>query len=99
MTAGTLTGADLEKALAEVTDRGWSHDSAKGAISKTFTFADFSEAFGWMTRIAMVAEQMNHHPEWSNVYKSVDVTLTTHDVDGLSTLDIAMASKMDRFAD
>jgi 4a-hydroxytetrahydrobiopterin dehydratase len=99
MTAGTLTGADLAKALAEVTDRGWSHDSAKGAISKTFTFADFSEAFGWMTRIAMVAEQMNHHPEWSNVYKSVDVTLTTHDVDGLSTLDIAMASKMDRFAD
>jgi 4a-hydroxytetrahydrobiopterin dehydratase len=99
MTAGTLTGADLAKALAEVTDRGWSHDSAKGAISKTFTFVDFSEAFGWMTRIAMVAEQMNHHPEWSNVYKSVDVTLTTHDVDGLSTLDIAMASKMDRFAD
>ncbi|MEX3017056.1 4a-hydroxytetrahydrobiopterin dehydratase [Gymnodinialimonas hymeniacidonis] len=98
MTAETLQGADRDAALAEVTDRGWTHDPDRDAISKTFTFTDFSDAFGWMTRAAMVAEQMNHHPEWSNVYKTVEVTLTTHDVGGLSTLDIAMASKMDRLA-
>ncbi|MEJ6391060.1 4a-hydroxytetrahydrobiopterin dehydratase [Gymnodinialimonas ulvae] len=98
MTAENLQGTDRDAALAEVTARGWSHDDSRDAITKTFTFTDFSEAFGWMTRVAMVAEQMNHHPEWSNVYKTVDVTLTTHDVDGISTLDIAMASKMDRLA-
>ncbi len=98
MTAENLQGADRDAALAEVTGRGWSHDTARDAISKTFSFTDFSEAFGWMTRVAMVAEQINHHPEWSNVYKTVEVTLTTHDVGGLSTLDIAMASKMDRMA-
>jgi 4a-hydroxytetrahydrobiopterin dehydratase len=61
-------------------------------------FSDFNEACGWMARVALVAEHMNHHPEWSNVYKTVEVTLTTHDVGGLSNLDVAMASKMDRMA-
>jgi pterin-4a-carbinolamine dehydratase len=57
---------------------------------RRFVFSDFNEAFGWMTRIAMVAEHMNHHPEWFNVYKTVEVTLTTHDVGGLSNLDVAL---------
>ncbi|MCR9110595.1 4a-hydroxytetrahydrobiopterin dehydratase [Marivita sp. XM-24bin2] len=74
---------------------GWSLDEERDAISKTFKFKDFVEAFGWMTRAAMWAEKWNHHPEWSNVYNSVEVTLTTHDVDGLSALDAKLARKLD----
>ena len=65
---------------------------------KTYTFANFIDAFGWMTRAAIVAEKMNHHPEWFNVYKTVKVTLTTHDVDGLSDLDVKLAQAMDKLA-
>ncbi|MEJ6395746.1 4a-hydroxytetrahydrobiopterin dehydratase [Gymnodinialimonas sp. 2305UL16-5] len=97
--ADKLQGDAHMKAIAGVSGRGWTHDAERDAISKTFQFKDFSEAFGWMTRVAMVAEQMNHHPEWSNVYRNVEVTLTTHDVDGLSDLDVTMAQKMDAFAD
>jgi 4a-hydroxytetrahydrobiopterin dehydratase len=93
-----LEGADRDKAIEALKDHGWSLADGRDAIRKTFTFADFNEAFGWMTRVAMVAEHMNHHPEWSNVYKTVEVTLSTHDVGGLSQLDVAMASKMDRLA-
>ncbi len=93
-----LEGDDRDKALAALADHGWSIADGRDAISKTFTFSDFNEAFGWMTRVALVAEHMNHHPEWSNVYKTVEVTLSTHDVGGLSQLDAAMASKMDRLA-
>ena len=98
MKAEQLHGADRDKALGALADRGWTRDGERDAITKTFTFANFSEAFGWMTRVAMLAEKMNHHPEWSNVYKTVEVTLITHDVDGLSTLDVAMASHMDRLS-
>ncbi len=98
MTAAKLEGADRDAALSDALAREWSHDTDRDAISKTFTFTNFSEAFSWMTRVAMLAEKMDHHPEWSNVYKTVNVTLTTHDVGGLSNLDIAMASKMDRLA-
>ena len=65
---------------------------------KTYTFANFIDAFSWMTRAAIVAEKMNHHPEWFNVYKTVRVTLTTHDVGGLSDLDVTLAQKMDKLA-
>ena len=65
---------------------------------KTFTFKNFVEAFGWMTSAAIVAEKMDHHPEWSNVYKTVNVTLTTHDTGGLSNLDLKLAKRMDALA-
>ncbi|NDR55581.1 4a-hydroxytetrahydrobiopterin dehydratase [Aliiruegeria sabulilitoris] len=78
---------------------GWSLDEHRDALVKTFLFADFITAFGWMTRVAIHAEKMNHHPEWENVYRRVRVTLTTHDADGLSALDIALARKMDEEAD
>lgn len=76
---------------------GWTLVDGRDAIAKTFIFADFTEAFAFMTRTAIWAEKWNHHPEWSNVYKTVEVVLTTHDVGGLSTLDAKLARKMDQF--
>ena len=76
---------------------GWALAKDAGSISRTFTFKNFSEAFAFMTRVALAAEKTDHHPEWSNVYKTVDVTLNTHDVGGLSVLDIEMAKKMNRY--
>ena len=93
-----LKGADRDRAIAALADAGWSHDPDRDAISKRYVFANFVEAFGWMTQAALWAEKMNHHPEWSNVYKTVDVTLTTHDVNGLSDKDVALAEKMDALA-
>lgn len=77
---------------------GWVEVSGRDAITKTFTFDDFTDAFGWMTRVAIWAEKWDHHPEWDNVYRKVNVTLTTHDVGGLSTLDVKLARKMDGLA-
>lgn len=77
---------------------GWAEVDGKDAIFKKFQFADFNEAFGFMTRIALIAEQMDHHPEWFNVYNRVEVTLTTHDADGVSELDVKMATKMNALA-
>ncbi len=77
---------------------GWAEVEGRDAIAKTYRFKDFVEAFGFMTRAAIVAEKMNHHPEWSNVYRTVEVTLTTHDVGGLSALDVELAQAMDRLA-
>jgi 4a-hydroxytetrahydrobiopterin dehydratase len=77
---------------------GWSEVTGRDAISKTFTFKDFNEAFGFMSRVALVAEKMDHHPEWSNVYKTVSVTLSTHDAGGLTELDVKLAEAMDRIA-
>ena len=78
---------------------GWALSDAGDKISKSFVFANFVEAFGFMTRAAIHAEKLNHHPEWFNVYKTVDVTLTTHDANGLSTLDAQLGAKMDKLAE
>ena len=94
--AEKLEGAARTQALAELD--GWQEVDGRDAITKSFQFKDFSEAFGWMTRAAMVAEQMNHHPEWFNVYRTVDVTLATHDAGGLTELDVKLAKAMDRLA-
>lgn len=76
----------------------WHLCEGREAISKSFKFHDFREAFGFMTRVALTAEKMNHHPEWSNVYRSVDITLSTHDVGGLSSLDLKLAAEIDKIA-
>ncbi len=78
--------------------QGWTAVTGRDAISKTFTFQNFNEAFGFMTRAALVAEKMDHHPEWSNVYKTVSVTLSTHDAGGLTELDVKLADAMDKIA-
>ena len=84
-----------ETLLEPLFEAGWAMVEGRDAITKTFQFKDFTEAFGWMTQAALWAEKWNHHPEWSNVYKTVTVVLTTHDVDGLSALDAKLARKMD----
>ena len=76
----------------------WKEVTGRDAIARKFTFKDFNEAFGFMTRVALVAEQMNHHPEWSNVWRTVEVTLSTHDAGGLTELDIRLAEAMDKIA-
>lgn len=76
----------------------WKKVRGREAIARTFTFADFSEAFGFMARAALEAEKMNHHPEWSNVYKRVEVTLSTHEAGGVTERDIRLAEAMDRIA-
>lgn len=81
--------------LAPLTAAGWDMVEGRDAIKKTFVFGDFTEAFAFMTGAALWAEKWNHHPEWFNVYKTVEVTLTTHDVGGLSDLDIKLARKLD----
>ena len=93
MTVAELTAAERSAALAQLP--GWTLSREGKAIARTFTFADFSEAFGFMARAALLAEQADHHPEWFNVYNRVEVTLTTHDAGGLSTRDVAMAKAMD----
>ncbi len=77
---------------------GWSLATDRDALTKTYVFEDFATAFGFMTHIALTAEQMNHHPEWFNVYNRVDITLNTHDVGGISDLDLRMAAAMNKFA-
>jgi len=77
---------------------GWAEVSGREAIAKTFVFKDFNEAFGFMTRAALVAEKSDHHPEWGNVYKTVEVTLSTHDAGGVTELDIKLAEAMDTLA-
>jgi 4a-hydroxytetrahydrobiopterin dehydratase len=77
---------------------GWAEVSGREAIGKTFVFKDFNEAFGFMTRAALVAEKMDHHPEWRNVYKTVEVVLSTHDSGGVTGLDIALAKAMNAIA-
>ena len=77
---------------------GWQAVQDGAAIARTFTFADFNEAFGFMTRAALIAEKLDHHPDWSNAYKTVSVTLSTHSAGGVSELDIQLAAAMNRLA-
>jgi 4a-hydroxytetrahydrobiopterin dehydratase len=94
--AEKLAGDARNAALAGLS--GWREVEGRDAIAKTFTFKDFNAAFGFMTRVALVAEKLDHHPEWFNVYKTVNVTLATHDAGGLTGLDIELAQAMDRLA-
>jgi len=94
--AQKLSGEARKQALARL--KGWSEVGGRDAISKKFVFADFNAAFGFMTRAALVAEKMDHHPEWFNVYKTVEVTLSTHDAGGVTELDIRLAETMDKLA-
>jgi 4a-hydroxytetrahydrobiopterin dehydratase len=94
--AQKLDNAARTSALAKL--NGWSDVSGRDAITKKFVFKNFNEAFGFMSRVALVAEKMDHHPDWSNVYKTVDVTLSTHDAGGLTELDIRLAEAMDKIA-
>lgn len=96
--AEKLMGEARDTALSSLGEAGWSLVSDRDAIAKTFVFADFTEAFAFMTRAALFAEKWDHHPEWFNVYKTVEVTLTTHDVGGLSDLDVKLAQKLDNLA-
>ena len=91
-----LTAA--ERGTLATTLPAWRILPDRDAIARSFTFADFSAAFGFMARVALLAEQHNHHPEWSNVWNRVDITLTTHDAGGLSALDLALAAAIDRIA-
>jgi 4a-hydroxytetrahydrobiopterin dehydratase len=91
-----LTSDARKAALARI--KGWSEVKDRDAISKKFVFADFNQAFGFMTRAALAAEKMDHHPEWFNVYKTVEVTLSTHDAGGLTERDVKLAEIMDKLA-
>lgn len=94
--AAPITSRARAAALRKL--EGWREAKAGEAITRTFTFKDFNEAFGFMTRAALVAEKMDHHPEWTNVYKTVTVTLTSHDAGGVTRRDIELAGAMDRIA-
>jgi 4a-hydroxytetrahydrobiopterin dehydratase len=94
--AERMSSDSRKAALQEL--HGWSDVPGRDAIARTFTFKDFNEAFGFMARVALVAEKNDHHPEWRNVYKTVDVVLTTHDAGGVTARDIALARAMNAVA-
>ena len=94
--AERLTADARKQALSGIP--GWSETQGRDALGKTFVFKDFNEAFGFMTRAALVAEKMDHHPEWRNVYKTVEVVLATHDAGGVTRLDIDLAKAMNGIA-
>ena len=94
--AERLSAEARQAALAELA--GWKESSGREAIERTFTFKDFNEAFGFMARVALVAEKHDHHPEWRNVYRTVDVVLSTHDAGGLTAKDIDLAKAMNAIA-
>src|SRR6195256_6838340 len=94
--AQKLSAEARKSALARLP--GWSAAKDREAITKRFVFQDFNAAFGFMTRAALVAEKMDHHPEWFNVYKTVDVTLATHDAGGVTELDVKLAEAMNKIA-
>jgi 4a-hydroxytetrahydrobiopterin dehydratase len=92
----TLAGQDRLKALQTL--NGWAEAKGRDAIVKTFQFKSFNQAWGWMSRVALYAEKMDHHPEWFNVYGRVEVTLATHSAGGVTEKDVALARKMDELA-
>ncbi|MDP2804266.1 MAG: 4a-hydroxytetrahydrobiopterin dehydratase [Phreatobacter sp.] len=94
--AGRLTDDERRAAMASLS--GWIAVEGRDAITRRFAFRDFSEAWGFMSRVALAAEAMDHHPEWFNVYRTVEVTLSTHDAGGLTARDIALARAMNEIA-
>jgi 4a-hydroxytetrahydrobiopterin dehydratase len=94
-----LSNTARKTTLAPLLEKGWTLEDARDAMTKTYQFANFAEAMGWMMQAAIWAEKWNHHPEWCNVYNRVKVTLTTHDVGGLSALDVKLARKLDTLAE
>lgn len=96
MAVRELEQNEREAALAQLGE--WSYDANSRGIRRIFRFADFAEAFGFMSRVAILAEKADHHPEWFNVYNRVEILLTTHDANGLSERDIALATAIDGFA-
>ena len=94
--AERLSAEARKSSLADLP--GWTEAPNREAITRTFTFKDFNEAFGFMSRVALVAEKRNHHPEWRNVYKTVEVVLATHDAGGVTSLDIELAKAMNTIA-
>lgn len=89
-----LTDNDLEAALLLLP--GWQKSASQNAIEKTFRFKNFVDAFGFMTKVALRAEKLDHHPDWSNVYRTVDIKLTTHDSGGVTDLDVRLANEIER---
>ncbi|WP_318527932.1 4a-hydroxytetrahydrobiopterin dehydratase [Defluviimonas sp. WL0075] len=96
--ATLLTESERTADLPALGEGGWRAVPDRDAIRKIWKFRSFSEAWGFMSRAALVAEKLNHHPEWTNIYNTVDVTLTTHDCGGLSALDVTLARRMDKIA-
>ncbi|WP_104017492.1 4a-hydroxytetrahydrobiopterin dehydratase [Roseovarius nitratireducens] len=94
-----LSNTARKTTLQPLLENGWSMVEGRDAIAKTYKFGDFVEAMGFMTRAALWAEKWNHHPEWFNVYNRVEITLSTHDVGGLSALDVKLARKFDGLVD
>ena len=91
-----LTERERDEALAALP--GWTHDAERDAIARSFRFADFGEAFAFMTRVALEAEKADHHPDWSNAWNKVDISLTTHSAGGLTANDVALARRIDAIA-
>lgn len=96
--SGKLTEEERSQVLQPLLGKGWKVTENRDAIAKDFVFNNFNEAFGFMTRVALLAEKMDHHPEWFNVYNKVQVTLASHDVNGVSHRDIKMADFMEKVA-
>ena len=95
---GKLTQEEREKDLKPLLTSGWSVQSDRDAIYKEFLFKNFNQAFGFMTRVALQSDKMDHHPEWFNVYNKVNITLSSHDVEGLSKRDVKLATFIDKVA-
>ena len=93
-----LSGSERAENLTPLLDTGWAETEGGTAIAKRFQFPDFTQAFAFMTRVALQAEKMNHHPEWTNVYRTVEVILSTHDAGGITDKDIKLAQKMNEAA-
>ena len=94
-----LTQIERNDELLSLLNNDWKIADNRDAISKKFKFKSFIQAFSWMTSVAIIAEKMDHHPEWANVYNTVEVTLTTHSVGGLTKLDLTLARKMDLYSE
>ena len=94
-----LTQIERNDELLSLLNNDWKIDDNRDAISKKFKFKSFIQAFSWMTSVAIIAEKMDHHPEWANVYSTVEVTLTTHSVGGLTKLDLTLARKIDLYSE